>query len=104
MRRVWYLDDDRVDHRHVRGDRAAVVEEARIIHAAPLVVDVFLAECPADALGHAALDLALDIAGVDGAAGILRCRVAQDLDVPGLGIDLDIAEHASQRPDRHPAR
>ena len=65
MARVRHLDDHRVDHRQVGGDRHAIVEEARILQPAVLVVDVFLVERPADALRGAALDLALDIARVD---------------------------------------
>ena len=101
------LDHDRLDHRQVGGDRHAVVEEARVIEAPVLVVDVFLVERPADALGHAALDLALDIGGVDRAADILDRGVAQDLDVAGLLVDLDIADMRRKagagalRVDRH---
>jgi hypothetical protein len=66
--RVRVLDHDRLDHRQVGGDRHAVIEEARVIEPAVLVVDVFLVERPADPLLDAALDLALDIARVNGAA------------------------------------
>jgi hypothetical protein len=37
-------------------------------------------------------DLALDIAWVDGAPDILDRRIAQDLDLPGFLIDLDVAD------------
>src|SRR5207248_8696627 len=74
-----------------RGNRHAVVEEAWIFEAAVLVVDIFLVERPANALGDPALHLAFDIAGVDRAADILDRRVPQDLDVAGLAVDLDIA-------------
>ena len=40
----------------------------------------------------AALDLALDIGGMDRPADILDRGVAQDLDVAGLGVDLDVAD------------
>ena len=70
----------------------AVVEKARIIQPTLLVVDVFLVERPADALGHAALNLAFDITRMDRSADILRRGVAQHRDMPGLGIDLDIAD------------
>ena len=104
MARVRHLDEDRVDHRHVGRDRAAVVEKARVIHAALLVVDVFLVERPADALGDAALDLALDIGWMDRAADILRRGVAQHRDMAGLGIDLDIADMRREGRARRLAR
>src|SRR4029077_7388007 len=74
------------------GDRDAIVEEARVLEAAILVVDVLLAERPADALGHAALHLALDVVGMDRAPDILDRGIAQDLDVPGFAVDLYIAD------------
>src|SRR6266478_677228 len=54
----WYLDEDRLDHRHVGGNRDAIIEESGIIEAPVLV------ERPADALRDTALDLPLDIGGV----------------------------------------
>jgi len=41
---------------------------------------------------HAALDLALDVAGVDGAADVLGGDEAQHCDLPGFRIHLDVAE------------
>src|SRR5437764_1499051 len=70
----------------------AGTQETRVIEAPVLVVDVFLVERPADPLGHAALDLAFDIARVDGAADILHRGVAQDLDLPRLLVDFDVAD------------
>src|SRR6516162_5212297 len=92
MARVRHLYQDRVDHRHVGGDRHAIVEEAWIFEPPVLVVDVFLAQRPADPLRHAALHLPFDIGGVDRAADILDRGVTQDLDVTGLLVDLDIAD------------
>ena len=92
MARIGHFDEHCLDHRQVRSDRAAIVEEARIIHPALLVVDVFLAQCPADALGSAALDLTLDVARMDRLADILERRVALDRDVAGLHVHADIAE------------
>src|SRR6516225_10081478 len=80
MPRVRVLDHDGVDHRHVGGDRHAIVEKARIFETPVLVVNVLLVQCPADALCHPALDLALDIGGMDRAADILYRGVTQDLD------------------------
>jgi len=45
--RVRHLDEDRLDHRHVGGDRDPIIEEAGIIEAPVLVVDVLLVERPA---------------------------------------------------------
>ncbi len=65
------------------------------------VVDVFLVEGPADAVGDAALDLPLDIGGVDRAADILGRDKAQDRHLAGLGIDLDI-ENRVEKPGAMP--
>ena len=104
MARVRHLDQDRLDHRQVGGHRAAVVEEARVIHLAVLVVDVLLVQRPADALRDAALDLALDVARVDRAADILHRGVAQDRDLAGLRVDLDVADMRAEAGRRRPAR
>ena len=73
---IRHLDQDRVDHRQVGANRYAVVEEAWVLQAAVLVVDVFLIERPADALRHTALHLALNIRGMYRPAHILDRRVA----------------------------
>ncbi len=43
---VGNLHQHRLDHRHVGGNRAAIVQESRILHLALAVVDVFLAQRP----------------------------------------------------------
>src|SRR5438132_1148340 len=53
-----------------RASRHAVVEERGVHHPAGPVVDVFLVQRPADALGRTTLHLALDIAGVDRVADV----------------------------------
>src|SRR3989442_2782768 len=78
MARVRDFDEDRVDHRHVGRDRHSIVEEARGLQLAVCAVDVFLVESPADALHGPALELALDVGRMEGPAGILTGRVAQD--------------------------
>ena len=92
MARVRHLDQDRLDHGQVGRHWAAVVEEARVIHLAVLVVDVLLVQRPADALHGAALDLPLHVARVDGAADILHRGVAHDGDLAGLTVHLHIAD------------
>ena len=102
--RVWYFDDDRVNERQVRCDRNAVVEEACVIELAVVVVDVFLVQCPADALGGAALVLAFNVRGVDRATGILNDGVAFDIDLAGFCINLDIDQDACRDLGLRPAR
>src|SRR5947207_139006 len=89
---VRVLDHHRFDHRQIGGDRDPVIEEAGVIETPVLVVDVFLVERPPDPLRDAALDLALDIARVNGAADVLHRSVAQYLDLPRLRVDLDVAD------------
>src|SRR6266852_8206791 len=71
MARVRDLDEDRVDHRHVGGHGHAVVEEARVLQLAVGAVDVLLVQRPADALHRPTLELSLDVARMDGPAGVL---------------------------------
>src|SRR5260370_21818029 len=92
MLRVGDLDHDGVEHGQVGGDGHAIVEEARVIELAVLVVDVLFAERPADALGDAALHLALDIVGMDRPADILERGIARDPDAAGIAVDLDVAD------------
>src|SRR5665811_967424 len=86
MLRVRHLDHHGVDHRQVRTNRHAIVEEAGIIDLAVFGVDVFLVQRPADPLRDAALHLALDITRMDGAADVLHRGVADDAHDPELGI------------------
>ena len=55
-----------------------------------VIVDVFLVQRPTDALHRPALHLSLDIAGVNGLAGILDRGVAQDGDFAGFAVNFDI--------------
>src|SRR5262249_55629377 len=59
---VGTLHDHGADHRQVRGHGPAVVGEAWVLQLAVVAVDVLLVEGPADALRHAALVLAFDVA------------------------------------------
>ena len=91
-RGIRHLDDHRVDHREIRRHRHAVVEEARVLDHAVLVEDVLLVERPADPLDRATLHLTLDIARVNGLAGVLNRRVAEHRDLAGFRIDLDVTQ------------
>src|SRR5262249_35781085 len=89
---IWHFDHDGVDHRQVRTHWHAIVEEAGVIDLALLVVDVFLVQRPADALADAALELALDIARMNGAADVLDCGVADHSDDAQVDVDLHIGD------------
>ena len=84
---------------HVRdhlGARHGVVDEARGQELAALaVLDHLLHQDLAEALGDAAMDLALEPDRVDHRADIVDHGVAIDVDVAGLGIDLDLADMAA---------
>ena len=96
MARIGDFDQHRVDHRQVRRDGHAVVEEARVLEAPVLVVDIFLVEGPADALRDAALQLALDIGGMNGGADILHGGVAEDFDRAGFLVDFHVADMGAE--------
>ena len=57
---------------------------------AVLAINIFLIQNPADALNRAALELAFDIVGLDGFAGVLNDRVTADVGFAGFLIDLCI--------------
>src|ERR1700742_2585897 len=82
----------RLYHRQIGRDRAAIVEEARIVHLAVLIVDVLLVQGPADALHGTALDLAFHVTRVDGTADVLDGSVTHDSDLTGLVVHLDIRD------------
>ena len=75
--------------RRVHRRRQVVVLEVRVQDAALLVVLVLLHERRAEALHGAADDLAVERPRVDDRAGVVHGGVAQELELPGLGIDLD---------------
>ena len=98
MIRIRDLDDHRVNHRQVRGNWHAIVEEAGVIQSTVLVINVLFVQRPADTLGGTAVDLSIDIARMDRPADILTCCKAQDLYMPRFRIDFNIdhlrANHA----------
>ena len=63
--------------------------------AALRVVDAAFEHRLADPLRHAALHLALQQQRVDDHAEIVDDEIAQDRDMPGLGVDLDLADMAA---------
>ena len=57
----------------------------------PVVAHVVLfVERPAYTLSGSALNLSLNVAGMDGLAGVLKCCVSQNLDLAGFGIDFNV--------------
>ena len=89
------LDQDAVDRRHVAdgGDQVVV----QVLAAAG---EEFLHQREADALGDAALDLALDEGRVDGAADIVRGDDLQDPRRAEIAIDLELGEMRAEAVDR----
>ena len=79
-----------LDHGQVQRGGHAVVQERCVAQLAVVVVEVLFVQRHADALGGTALHLALDVGGVNGRTHVLNGRVAQNLDLAGVGIDLDI--------------
>ena len=96
MARIGNFDDHGIDHRHVGSDRNAIVEETRVLEFAVRTVNVFLVERPADALHRAALELTLDVGGMDRLTGILQHGVAQHGDPAGLAVDLDVDQMGAE--------
>ena len=62
-----------------------------------VAVDVLLVERPADALHHAALDLAFGVTGMDGHPHVLDGRVVQDLHLTGFHVHLHIDDVGGKR-------
>ena len=91
---VWDLKDLGVDERQVRADRYPVIQKTRILQAAILIVDIFLIQCLAYALGSAALELSFDIVGMDRLAGVLNNGITHNFCGTGFRIQFDIADVA----------
>ena len=81
--------------RHVDGARHRVVHERAGEQLAFVVVDRMLHQRLADALHHAAVELALDDHRIDDGAEIVDRRVSHHLDDAGFGIDLDLGDVAA---------
>ena len=90
MAGVGHLNDDRINHWQVQAGGHPVVEEAGVQHPALVVHEVFLVQRPADTLHHAALDLALDVAGVYGPPGVLQSGVAKNSHLARVGVYLHV--------------
>ena len=71
------------------GGRDQIIGEGHGARLAVFVVDQFLQQRLADALGDAADDLPLDHRRVDDGADVLGGDIAHDLDLAGLRIDVD---------------
>ena len=78
-----------LDGRHLGGVGHEEVHERRVEQLPGLVVGHPLVERAADALGDAAVDLALDDHRVDHGAAVVDDAVAQDLDLGGDRVGLD---------------
>ena len=83
------LDVMQFDRRDLMRGRRQVVGQRCGEDAAVVVVDDLLQQRVADALGDAAVHLAVGDHRIDDAAGILRHQEFLDLDVAGLHVDLD---------------
>src|SRR4029077_5312412 len=82
--------DTGFDHRQVEAGRDPGIEQTPVTQDALTFVEVLLVERPADPLHGATLHLAFDVARMDRLAGVLGYRGPQNLDLAGLGIDLDV--------------
>ena len=59
------------------------------------IVDAILAQCLAEPVGNAAMDLAMHDQRIDRAPDIIDGVVAHDFDDAGVGVDLDLADVAA---------
>ena len=90
----WLSD---VDHRRVVRARHGVVHERAGHQLAVEIVDGLLKQHLAQALHHAALNLALDQQRIDDGAKIIDCGVSHDVRCAGVRIDLDFGDMAAIR-------
>ena len=85
------------DHRQVLGPGQAVIHVAAALRLAFLTVGDPFVQRLADALGNTTLGLALDQQRVHHHAEIIDRGVGDDLGMPGVGVDLDLADVAAIR-------
>ena len=81
---IGHFHDHRIEHRQVQADEHAIIQETAIEHVALRIKDILFVEGPADALRGTALDLPLDITGMDRLARVLHRRVAQNFNLDEL--------------------
>ena len=86
------------DHRHLDGGRHRVVHERRGQRLARLVVDDLLVDGAADTLRDPAVEVRVREQRIDDLARVMGEDVAEDLEEPGLRVDLDDAGDRSVRP------
>ena len=86
-----------LERRQVVGARHGVVHERRRHELAAVVVDRAFQQRLADALGEAAMDLALDDHRVDQPAEIVGRDEVDEVGLAGAGIDLDLADVGAGR-------
>src|SRR5262249_60031374 len=80
------------EQRQIVGARHRVVHERAADDLAAAVVGATLEQRLADALGEAAVDLALDDHRIDDGADVVDAPETDDLDAAGVGIDLELAD------------
>src|SRR5215831_12777266 len=94
---IGHFHDHRIEHRQVQADGHTIIQEAAVEHVALGVEDIFFVEGPANALRGTALDLSLDITGMDRLASILHRRVAQNGNFASLRVYLHIDNVGAHR-------
>src|SRR5260221_2355757 len=87
MTRIRHFNEDRLNHRHIQCRGHAVVKESRIPQSSLFVIVVLFIESPPSALRHGSLNLSFDIAGMHGFTNVLRCGIAQHIDLSSLWIN-----------------
>src|SRR5215831_1553930 len=79
-----------LDQGKVKAGRHAVIEETGVPQDSPVIVEIFLIQCPADPLGCSALHLTFDVTRMNRFANILRHRGAQNINLARIGIDFHV--------------
>ena len=87
-----------IERRQIVGPRQAVIHERAGQQLAGLrVIDELLHRRLAEALGDGAGRLSVDDERIDGAADIVDRDVTENIDLAGVGVDLDFADGAAAR-------
>ena len=89
---VWVrnLNNNSINHRHVRGDGHAVIQKSFVLKFPIFIINVFFIQSPPNTLDSASLHLAFNIVRRNSAAGILKNSMARWCREPRLRVDYNI--------------
>ena len=96
MRRIGYLDDDRINHGYVGTNWHSIIKKSSILKMPFRIVDILFIQRPPNPLDCPALVLSFNIRGVYGFSGVLYYCIAQNFDSTCFSVDIYIDDMSAK--------